>query len=44
LGKTYLLAINGLREMAGHNVRVESARGGIGEKAQAMKAWLMCSS
>jgi len=41
LGKTYLLAINGLREMAGHNVQIESACGGIGSKSKRMKQWLL---
>lgn len=40
LGKTYILAINGLHDIVGHNVRVTSARGGIGSKAKHMKQWL----
>lgn len=40
LGKTYILAINGLHDIVGHNVRVESACGGIGSRAKQMKQWL----
>ena len=41
MGKTYLLATNGWHDMVRHNVRVISARGGIGSKAKHMKQWLL---
>lgn len=44
MGKVYLLALDGLHDMVSADTPIKYAKGGIGEKAKAMKEWLKASN
>ncbi len=44
MGKVYLLAMDGLQNVVNSDITIKYAKGGIGEKAKAMKEWLKASN